>query len=427
MDQHFQAAKQMRGSVYVPGDKSISHRAIMFGALANGETTITNPGPGQDVRSTLSCFLQMGVKHRLEQHQLSVFGLGTNGLIAPQTDLDCGNSGTTMRLISGILAGQNFNSTLVGDSSLSARPMTRIIKPLEQMGAKIQASSKGTAPLQISGTAIEPTHYQSPVASAQIKSCVLCAGLFASGRTSVTEPALSRDHTENMLPAFGVAVERDSLTVSIDGKADLSPSHVDVPGDISSAAFLMVAAAILPDSEVLLHNVGMNPTRTGIIDVLETMGVRLEKTNSRIMQGEARSDLIVRSSSLKATEISGDLIPKLIDEIPILAIAATQAEGKTVIADAHELRVKETDRIAALETNLRAMGVELEVWEDGFSIEGPQKLNGAKLKTFHDHRIAMAFSIAALIASGETCIQGAECAEISYPGFYDTLKGLTDG
>jgi 3-phosphoshikimate 1-carboxyvinyltransferase len=295
------------------------------------------------------------------------------------------------------------------------------------MGARISASPEGTAPLHIDGTMLSPIDYPSPVASAQIKSCVLLAGLFANGTTSVTEPALSRDHTERMLPGFGVPVTQEGLRVSVTGPATLTACDVDVPGDISSAAFFIIAASILPDAEICLKNVGLNPTRTGIIEVLRTMEADIQLTSEREINGEPRADLIVRSATLKGTCIEGEIIPKLIDEIPILAVAATQAEGRTEIRDAGELRVKETDRIAAIATNLEKMGAEVETWEDGFAIEGPQPLHGTVIETFHDHRIAMAFAIAGLIARGETLITGAECAEISYRGFYETLKGLIHG
>lgn len=424
MDWEIQPITKWYGTYTVPGDKSISHRALMLGALAEGVTRITHLSPGKDVQSTLSCLVQLGVTIEQKEEETLVYGQGSKGLIPPTTILDAGNSGTTIRLLSGILAGHPFTSTITGDDSLRKRPMKRIIDPLEKMGAKIESSPGFFAPLTIHGTSLQPIEYALPIPSAQVKSCILLAGLLAEGKTSVTEPAQSRDHTERMLPCFGVEVIKNGLKVEIKGKSVLKATTIDVPGDISSAAFLMVAAALLPDAKLTLLNIGMNPTRTGIIEVLRTMGCSIQEKNVQSLHHEPRADLVIQSSPLSGIEIAGDLIPKVIDEIPILAIAATQAKGKTVVRDAKELRVKETDRITAVAKNLNAMGVKIEVFEDGFAIEGPQKLKAAVIESFHDHRIAMAFAIAGLVAKGKTRIRNAECAEISYPGFYEIIKGI---
>lgn len=424
MDWEIQPITKWYGTYTVPGDKSISHRALMLGALAEGVTRITHLSPGKDVQSTLSCLVQLGVTIEQKEEETLVYGQGSKGLIPPTTILDAGNSGTTIRLLSGILAGHPFTSTITGDDSLRKRPMKRIIDPLEKMGAKIESSPGFFAPLTIHGTSLQPIEYALPIPSAQVKSCILLAGLLAEGKTSVTEPAQSRDHTERMLPCFGVEVIKNGLKVEIKGKSVLKATTIDVPGDISSAAFLMVAAALLPDAKLTLLNIGMNPTRTGIIEVLRAMGCSIQEKNVQSLHHEPRADLVIQSSPLSGIEIAGDLIPKVIDEIPILAIAATQAKGKTVVRDAKELRVKETDRITAVAKNLNAMGVKIEVFEDGFAIEGPQKLKAAVIESFHDHRIAMAFAIAGLVAKGKTRIRNAECAEISYPGFYEIIKGI---
>lgn len=424
MDWEIQPITKWYGTYTVPGDKSISHRALMLGALAEGVTRITHLSSGKDVQSTLSCLVQLGVKIEQKEKETLVYGQGSKGLIPPTTILDAGNSGTTIRLLSGILAGHPFTSTITGDDSLRKRPMKRIIEPLEKMGAKIESSPGFFAPLTIHGTSLQPIEYALPIPSAQVKSCILLAGLLAEGKTSVTEPAQSRDHTERMLPCFGVEVIKNGLKVEIKGKSVLKATTIDVPGDISSAAFLMVAAALLPDAKLTLLNIGMNPTRTGIIEVLRAMGCSIQEKNVQSLHHEPRADLVIQSSPLSGIEIAGDLIPKVIDEIPILAIAATQAKGKTVVRDAKELRVKETDRITAVAKNLNAMGVKIEVFEDGFAIKGPQKLKAAVIESFHDHRIAMAFAIAGLVAKGKTRIRNAECAEISYPGFYEIIKGI---
>jgi len=427
LDRIITPARILRGRIRIPGDKSISHRALILGALARGDTRISHPLLGEDVRSTRRCLEQAGIRISEKSGNLIVHGRGMGGWRAPASPLDCGNSGTTMRLLSGILAAMPFRSTLVGDASLSRRPMKRIIDPLGRMGAKITAAAEGTAPLEIDGTRLSPIDYITPVASAQIKSCVLLAGLFADGTTSVTEPSLSRDHTERMLRGFGVDVSREGLRVSVTGPAVLQGCEVDVPGDISSAAFFLIAASLLPDSEIRLENVGLNPSRTGILEVLDEMGADIERTSEREINGEPRADLIVRSARLKGTVIEGPMIPTLIDEIPILAVAAARAEGRTEFRNAGELRVKETDRIAAIASNLESMGVRVDIQEDGFVIEGPQTLHGADIETFQDHRIAMSFAVAGLAAQGGTRIRNAECAEISYRGFYETLGGLIHG
>lgn len=425
MHQTVRKARRWRAVLSVPGDKSISHRALLFGALAVGRSRITRLAPGRDVASTAACLSSLGVRiERDGANAVVVNGTGPAGLAAPPRDLDAGNSGTTMRLLCGILAGRPFTSVITGDASLRRRPMRRIVEPLERMGGRIETSPEGTAPLRILGTRLSGADLTLPVASAQLKSCVLLAGMLAEGRTSVTEPALSRDHTERMLDGMGVRIRRDGLRLELEGPQNPRPCDFDVPGDISSAAFLMVAAALIPDSELTLENVGVNPTRTGILEVLRAMGCPVEELNSRTLQGEPRADLRVRTASLAGTEIRGGLIPKIIDEIPILAVAACRATGRTVVRDAAELRVKETDRIAAVAKNLAAMGVRLEVFDDGFAIEGPQALRGAVIPSMEDHRIAMAFTVAGLLAEGETRVEGTECADISYPGFFDLLSEI---
>ncbi len=417
--------KSIQGKIKVPGDKSISHRALMFGAIAEGETEIKDILRGEDVMSTLHCLESLGVKIENKQDTVIVHGNGLFGLKAPDQILDAGNSGTTMRLLSGILAGQNFQTELTGDSSLRKRPMNRIADPLRAMGADIQTSENGRPPLTITGKKLTPLNYISPVASAQVKSCVLLAGLHTEGTTSVTEPVLSRDHTERILEAFGVPVKRDGLRVSVNGHTPLKGTAVQVPGDISSAAFFLVAASLMKDSEMLIQNIGINPSRIGILDVLIKMGSNIRLINERILNGEPFADIEVKSSQLMGTVIEGDIIPKVIDEIPILAIAATQAEGKTIIRDASELRVKETDRVQTVTDNLQKMGIDLEAKDDGFIIEGPQPLKGTVLESYGDHRIAMGFAVASLLAETRTVIQHAECAEISFPGFYDLLQEKT--
>jgi len=417
----------LRGRIRVPGDKSISHRALMLGALANGETQIQGLLLGEDPRSTASCFRAMGAKiSELNTDLVRVQGIGLGQLQEPADVLDAGNSGTTIRLMLGILAshaGQFF--TVTGDSSLRSRPMSRVVKPLQQMGALIWGrQGNSLAPLAIQGQNLKPIHYQSPIASAQVKSCILLAGLMTEGKTTVTEPALSRDHSERMLQAFGaqLSIEPETHSVTVMGPAQLQGQQVVVPGDISSTAFWLVAGTIVPDSELVIENVGVNPTRTGILAALEMMGADIQPENQRTVAGEPVADLRVRSSDLKACTIAGDIIPSLIDEIPILAVAAVFASGTTVIRDAAELRVKESDRLTAMATELNRMGAKVTELPDGLEITGGTPLTGTEVDSYTDHRIAMSLAIAALNASGVTTINRAEAAAISYPDFIPTLQ-----
>ena len=410
----------------MPGDKSVSHRVLMMASIAEGMTRISNLSSGRDVRSTWECLSQLGIDIEKEGETVLVHGRGLRGFSPPGNELDVGNSGTTMRLLSGILAAQPFESVLTGDDSIRKRPMNRILNPLRQMGANIDSTTGGTAPLRINGRKLVSVDYTTPVPSAQVKSCVLLAGLYASGKTSVKEKSLSRDHTERMLSCFGVNIERNDLEVSITGPAKLRATTIDVPGDISSAAFFIIAGSLVKDSELILPNVGINPSRLGIIEILKAMGGRIRMEDVHLKNEEPRADIIVESSRLKKYDIDGSLIPRVIDEIPILAVAAARAEGETVIRGARELRAKETDRIEAVAQNLKTMGVEFRVLDDGFVIQGPQQLKGGVVESHGDHRIAMAFSIAGLTAEGETIIKGSECADISFPGFFDALESIRD-
>lgn len=418
----------LHGQIRVPGDKSISHRALMLGAIAAGETQIQGLLLGEDPRSTAACFQAMGATiSPLNTELVRVQGIGLGQLQEPADVLDAGNSGTTIRLMLGLLASQPERFfTVTGDQSLRSRPMLRVIQPLQQMGAQIWSRSGGYAPLAVQGQALKPIHFRSPIASAQVKSCVLLAGLLTEGQTTVTEPALSRDHSERMLQAFGAAVEVDPDTCSatVTGPARLVGQTVVVPGDISSAAFWLVAGAIVPNSELLIENVGINPTRTGILEALALMEADVQLENERMVTGEPVADLRVRSSSLKACTIAGDLIPRLIDEIPILAVAATVAQGTTIIRDAAELRVKESDRLAVMAAQLNQMGAKVTELPDGLEITGGTALQGAEVDSYTDHRIAMSLAIAALIASGQTVIRRAEAAAISYPDFTATLRRI---
>lgn len=443
--------KNLRGEITVPGDKSISHRSVMFGSIALGTTKITNFLKGADCLSTIGCFQKMGITITEDSGSILVHGKGLKGLSAPLKTLDVGNSGTTTRLISGILAGQNFPSVLSGDESLNSRPMERIMTPLNKMGACIlSVRGNGCAPLKIEPGKLTGIQYHSPVASAQVKSAILLAGLYADSETSVTEPALSRNHTELMLRSFGAdlssVLHRDgSATARIHPCTELFGQTILVPGDISSAAYFIAAGLLVPGSELLIRNVGTNPTRAGILKVCEAMGADITYLNPQNMapadgqtvssdtqvlpdgqqhMGEPMSDILVRYSALHGITIGGDLIPTLIDEIPVIAVMAACADGTTVIKDAAELKVKETNRIDTIAENLTAMGADVTPTEDGMIIEGGCPLKGARIKSYLDHRIAMAFAVAGLTAKGETSIEDGQCVNVSYPEFFETLDRL---
>ena len=420
----------LKGEVTIPGDKSISHRSIMLGSIALGTTEITHFLEGADCLSTIGCFRKMGVEIERKPSSILVHGKGLRGLRAPNETLNVGNSGTTTRLISGILSGQSFPTVLSGDASLNSRPMKRIMTPLNSMGANITSlNDNGCAPLRIEPGTLHGIHYQSPVASAQVKSAVLLAGLYADGPTSVTEPALSRNHTELMLQGFGAYVATDlhangTATAHVEPCEELYGQQICVPGDISSAAYFIAAALLVPGSELLVKNVGTNFTRAGFLKVCKAMGADIETINQSFEGGEGRADLLVRFSQLKGTTVEGDIIPTLIDEIPMIAVMAAFAEGTTVIKDAAELKVKETNRIDTVTAGLKAMGADITPTEDGMIIEGTGHLSGASIQSFLDHRIAMAFSIAGLAADGETEIVDSQCVDVSYPEFFDTLDSI---
>ncbi|MEQ2841719.1 3-phosphoshikimate 1-carboxyvinyltransferase [Dorea longicatena] len=421
----------LKGEVTIPGDKSISHRSIMLGSIALGTTEITHFLEGADCLSTIDCFRKMGVEIERKPSRILVHGKGLRGLTAPASTLNVGNSGTTTRLISGILSGQNFATTLSGDDSLNSRPMKRIMTPLNTMGAHIRSlNDNGCAPLHIRPGALHGIHYQSPVASAQVKSAVLLAGLYADSPTSVTEPALSRNHTELMLQGFGAYVATDlhtdgTATAHVEPCKELYGQQICVPGDISSAAYFIAAALLVPGSELLVKNVGTNFTRAGFLKVCKAMGADIETVSQTIEGGESRADLLVRYSHLKGTVIEGDIIPTLIDEIPMIAIMAAFADGQTVIRDAAELKVKETNRIDTVTAGLKAMGADITPTDDGMIIEGTGHLNGASIQSYLDHRIAMAFSVAGLASDGETQIVDSQCVDVSYPEFYATLNSVS--
>lgn len=420
----FQKISGLRGEVTVPGDKSISHRAVMFGALAKGKTQITGFLRGADCLSTISCFRQLGISIEESADKILVKGKGLHGLSAPADILDTGNSGTTTRLMAGILAGQKFTSVLNGDASIQKRPMKRIMTPLSQMGASIRSlCGNDCAPLEITGSSLHGISYLSPVASAQVKSAVLLAGLYADGETSVTEPVVSRNHTELMLKSFGADVKTEGLTAAIQPGPALHGMDILVPGDISSAAYFIAAGCLVPNAEILIRNVGINPTRDGILRVAREMGADITLLNENNI-GEPIADLLVRSSRLHGITISGDIIPTLIDELPVIAVMAAAAEGTTTIRDAAELKVKESDRIAVMTENLSAMGCDITAVEDGMIINGQKPLHGAVINCHSDHRIAMSFAVAAMIADGETEIKDAGCVKISYPNFFHDMESL---
>jgi 3-phosphoshikimate 1-carboxyvinyltransferase len=415
----------LKGEITIPGDKSISHRAVMFGALSKGTTEVTNFLQGADCLSTIDCFRRLGVEIENTTNKILVHGKGLHGLKKSDSILDVGNSGTTTRLISGILAGQNFETILNGDDSIQSRPMKRIMEPLKLMGADITSIyGNNCAPLRITGSSLKGIHYTSQVASAQVKSCILLAGLYADGTTSVTEPTVSRNHTEVMLRGFGANINCQGKTASILPTPELFGQKIEVPGDISSAAYFIAAGLIVPGSEILVKNVGVNPTRDGLIHVCEAMGADITLLNKRENGGEPVADILVRHSSLKSTTIQGAIIPTLIDELPMIAVMACFAKGTTIIKDAAELKVKESDRISVMADNLSRMGAHITATEDGMIIEGGYPLHGAEIDSHLDHRIAMSFAVAALASEGETTIKDADCVKISYPDFYKDLLNL---
>ena len=420
-------ANSMKGELTVPGDKSISHRGIMFGAIAEGTTELEGFLDGADCRSTISCFRQMGIEISQDHDRVQIHGKGLYGLRQPKDMLDAGNSGTTVRLISGILAGQPFTTQLTGDASIQKRPMKRIMTPLSLMGASIRSlAGNDCAPLEIHGGSLVPIHYDSPVASAQVKSCVLLAGLYAEGQTSVTEPVPSRDHTERMLSGFGAEITSRERTATVTGHPRLIGQHITIPGDISSAAYFIAAGLICPNSDLYIRNVNTNPTRAGILTVAKQMGGKITLENQRVVSGEEVCYIHVVSSDLHGTQIDRELIPSLIDEIPVIAVMAAFAEGTTVIKDAQELKVKESNRIDSVTENLNAMGADAIPTKDGMIIHGGRPLHGARILTRSDHRIAMSFAIAGLAADGETTFDDPGCIDISYPTFFETLRSIAD-
>ncbi|MBE5895867.1 MAG: 3-phosphoshikimate 1-carboxyvinyltransferase [Lachnospiraceae bacterium] len=421
----FNKQTPIKGEINIPGDKSISHRSIMFGSLAKGSTKISNFLHAEDCLSTISCFRKMGIEVAIDKNEVIVHGKGLHGLSAPKDLLYTGNSGTTTRLISGILAAQKFDCRLTGDESIERRPMKRILTPLREMGANITSiRNNDCAPLEIKGSALHGIHYHSPIASAQVKSAILLAGLYADGETSVTEPALSRNHTELMLKNFGCDIDSLGKTATLKPGNELYACDIIVPSDISSAAFFIVAGLVTPNSELLIRNVGINPTRSGIIKVVQDMNGNIELLNQRLSGGEPVADILVKSSNLIATTIEGDIIPTLIDEIPALCILASLAKGTTIIKDAAELKVKESDRITAMCENLNNLGIKATPTEDGMIIEGSDHICGGKIKSYGDHRIAMSFAIASLISDSGITIDDFDCINISYPKFFETLKSV---
>lgn len=416
-----QKIKKAVGQIKVPGDKSISHRAVMLGSLANGVTEISGFLKGADCLSTIDCFRKMGIDIDINGENVTVHGNGLRGLKKPDEMLYTGNSGTTTRLLCGILAGQNFDTSITGDASIQKRPMGRVVKPLSMMGAKIENEY---CPLYITGTKLHGIDYKMPVASAQVKTAIILAGLYADGETVIHEIEKSRDHTELMLSAMGADLTVDNLDITVKPTNDLTAVNVDVPGDISSAAFFLVLGAIMPNSQITVTNVGINPTRTGIIDVLKDMGADITLENVHTSAGETVADITVRSSSLKGTTVGGDIIPRLIDELPIIAVAAVFADGQTVINDAQELKVKETNRIRAVVDEFNKCGIDITETDDGMIINGGKSIHGADFKTYGDHRMAMSLTVLAQLADGESTLDDSDCACVSYPTFFDDFYKL---
>ncbi len=417
-------AGSLRGQATVPGDKSISHRSLLLGALADGDSRVEGFLPGGDNKATLDCVRALGIP--VEEHgptSLTIHGRGLRGLRAPDGPLNCIRSGTTMRLLAGLLAGQPFDTTLAGEAQLLRRPMRRVVDPLQAMGAEIE-SNGGFAPLVIHGRPLRGRVHELPIASAQVKSALLLAGLYAAGPTTVREPGPGRDHTERMLTAMGATVRVEGLSVTVEPPHSLAPLALQVPGDLSSAAFLLVAAALIPGSLVTVTGVGVNPTRTGLLDVLQAMGAQVSLENEREQGNEPVADLVARASGLHGVEIDGETVVRMIDEFPALAVAATQAHGTTLVRDAAELRVKESDRIAAVVAELRALGADIEARPDGFVVRGPTPLHGAAVDSHGDHRLAMALAVAGMVAEGETVVEGSERVDDSFPGFEAIIRGL---
>jgi 3-phosphoshikimate 1-carboxyvinyltransferase len=427
-------AKALTGGLELPGDKSISHRYGMIAALAEGTSELRNFAAARDCHSTLGCMKSLGAEIVVEKKTVKITGRGLHGLKSSWRTLDAENSGTTIRLLSGILSGQQFTTKITGDASLQKRPMKRVVTPLRQMGADIRAKNDNFPPLEIHGSKLRAIHYEMPMASAQVKSAVLLAGLFAEGETRVTEPATTRDHTELALAEFGAHIEKNGRTITVHGiangagKSTLQARSLDVPGDLSSAVFFIAAASLLADSNLFISNVGLNPTRSAILDFFHSMGASISVINLQSLQGEVVGDITVKGAALKGGVISGDLVPLLIDELPMLAALGPYTEQGIEIRDAAELRVKESDRIAALAENLKRMGANVEERPDGLRVEGrsAEKLHGAEIEPHGDHRIAMAFAVAGLAAEGETIIQDADCAGVSYPTFYEELRRLSE-
>lgn len=413
--------RSVKGEITVPGDKSISHRAVMLGALADGTTHISGFLKGADCLSTIDCFRKMGIDIEVDGNNVTVHGKGLHGLKKPSETLYTGNSGTTTRLLCGILSGQPFDTSITGDASICKRPMGRVTKPLSLMGADIENEY---CPLHIHGKSLKGIEYNMTVASAQVKTALILAALYAEGDTIIHEIEKSRDHTEVMLSAMGADIEVDGLTIKVGKTEKLTPQDIVVPGDISSAAFFMVLGAVMPDSEITIKNVGINPTRTGIIDVFEDMGADMELVNKRSAAGEPVADIIIRSSKLKGTTIGGSVIPRLIDELPVIAVASVFAEGKTVIKDAEELKVKETNRIRAVVDEFKKCGIDIIETDDGMIINGGKPIHGADFKTYGDHRMAMSLAILAQLADGDSTLDDSKCVDVSYPTFFEHFYGL---
>jgi 3-phosphoshikimate 1-carboxyvinyltransferase len=424
MDQRISPAKSVSGTVALPGDKSISHRLAILASIAEGDSRILNYSTGADCQSTLGCLRALGVEIEKDGDDLTVRGKGLGGLKAPLEVLDAGNSGSTIRMLSGVLAAQPFTSRIGGDDSLSRRPMERILRPLAGMGASIRARDGKFPPLEIAGARLRAIDYTLPVASAQVKTCVLFAGLFARGRTTVQEPVRTRDHSEIALREFGAGIDIQGPSVSIQGGVPLAACQVRVPGDLSSAAFFLVAALAAPEANLVIRGVGLNPTRSALLDFLISMGGEIRVLNLDQSGGELAGDVLVRGSRIRGGVIEKDLTAALIDEIPVLAVLGAMSENGLTVRDAQELRIKETDRIATVSENLKRMGIEVEIFPDGLRVAGRQRFRAAEVESFGDHRIAMAFAVAALFADGESVLRGAEAAAVSYPGFFATLRNI---